>query len=541
MADILLIQPPIRDFYLTAKRTIPYGLACIAGALIERGFDVEILDALATSKSRILQKPMKMAYLDPFYGKEDISPFALFHHFRHYGYSYEYIGNRVKASGAFLVGISSLFTAYSNEALETAGIAKKANPGCRVVIGGHHPTYCPEDVLKCDAVDYIIRGEGEVTMPLLAEAIKNHASVRGLPGLGYKTGPGQFHIGRPVFMDRLDDFPLPADHLINHSFYNRKNRRSIVVITGRGCPMRCSYCCVGASSVFPYRKKSVDAVIREIGNATMRGDVGFVDFEDENLSMDKAWFLSLLKEITIQFKSLNMELRAMNGLFPPSLDETVVAAMKDAGFSALNLSLCSTRKKQLERFTRPDVTRDFQKALAWAQEYGLDAVGYIIAGAPHQTAGESLQDLLFLSGQRVLAGLSIYYPAPGSRDFEDCRKRGILPGDFSLMRSCALPISHTTRRIEAVTLLRLTRILNFMKRLIDEGKEIPGPAVFKKEEFVRKGREDTGLRLLAWFLEDGKIRGVTPEGEIYEHRISQKLTRGFLRGLGTIRMKGCRV
>ena len=53
MPDILLIQPPIRDFYLTAKRTIPYGLTCIAAALIENGFSVEILDALATSKARI--------------------------------------------------------------------------------------------------------------------------------------------------------------------------------------------------------------------------------------------------------------------------------------------------------------------------------------------------------------------------------------------------------------------------------------------------------------------------------------------------------
>ena len=47
MPDILLIQPPIRDFYLTAKRTIPYGLACIAPALIKNGFSVKILDAMA--------------------------------------------------------------------------------------------------------------------------------------------------------------------------------------------------------------------------------------------------------------------------------------------------------------------------------------------------------------------------------------------------------------------------------------------------------------------------------------------------------------
>ena len=58
--DILLIQPPIRDFYLTAKRTVPYGLASIAAGLIEAGFSVQILDALSTAKSRVVDLPPEM-------------------------------------------------------------------------------------------------------------------------------------------------------------------------------------------------------------------------------------------------------------------------------------------------------------------------------------------------------------------------------------------------------------------------------------------------------------------------------------------------
>ena len=64
MVDILLIQPPIRDFYLTAKRTIPYGLTAIAAALIAKGYTVDILDALAHGTNMIgpsiLMKTFKM-------------------------------------------------------------------------------------------------------------------------------------------------------------------------------------------------------------------------------------------------------------------------------------------------------------------------------------------------------------------------------------------------------------------------------------------------------------------------------------------------
>ncbi|RPJ71131.1 MAG: radical SAM protein, partial [Desulfobacteraceae bacterium] len=57
MIDLLLVQPPIRDFYLTAKRTIPYGLAAIAAAARAKGLAVAILDGLATPKSRLLPLP----------------------------------------------------------------------------------------------------------------------------------------------------------------------------------------------------------------------------------------------------------------------------------------------------------------------------------------------------------------------------------------------------------------------------------------------------------------------------------------------------
>ena len=147
MTDILLVQPPIRDFYLTAKRTIPYGMASIAAGLKAAGFSVQILDALATHQSRILDLPAEMSYLRPYYGKPDRSPFALFYHYKHFGYSFETIAQQVKAAHPFLVGISSLFTAYAGEAIHTAEAIKARHPGCKIVMGGHHPTELPAQVM----------------------------------------------------------------------------------------------------------------------------------------------------------------------------------------------------------------------------------------------------------------------------------------------------------------------------------------------------------------------------------------------------------
>jgi len=538
MPDILLIQPPIRDFYLTAKRTIPYGLACIASALINSGFSVAILDGLATSKSRIRDLPQELSYLQPYYGRPDLSPFALFHHFRHYGYSFDTIGKKAGESGAFLVGVSSLFTPYVREAIRTAEVVKASLPDAKIVLGGHHPSALPESVMASAAVDFVIRGEGEVVMPLLAEALSKGRRYDAIPGLVFRKRDGTIQISPAARMQQLDDYPLPATRLINQKFYRRKNGASTVIVASRGCPMKCSYCCFGDQPDLNYRKKRVANVVREIENFAGKNSSGFIDFEDENLSLDRRWFLRLLKEITDRFGEKRFEFRAMNGLYPPSLDDDVVRAMKTAGFKTLNLSLGSTCTQQLNQFNRADVKSAFERALKLAERYGMGAVGYLICAAPFQRVEDSITDLLYLAGRRVLAGVSIFYPAPGSKDYDLCRRHGLLPDEFACMRSSALPLSHTTGRTEAATLLRLARILNFMKSLLDMKTPIPDASSANIRIDHPDNRFQNGQRLIGKFLYDGRIKGVTPQGEVYDHLISENISREFVAGLTQVNIRG---
>jgi len=532
MPDVLLIQPPIRDFYLTAKRTIPYGLSCIASSLIKEGISVEIFDGLATAKSRIIEMPVEMAFLKNYYEGPDISPFSLFYHFRHFGYSFEHIGNIAKKSNAFLIGISSLFTPYWPEVLKTAEEIKKRVPSCQIVIGGHHPTENSAMVMESEFIDFILRGEGEVSMPLLYRALQGQFQLERVPGIVYRKADGSLQIEPPAIMGRLDAYPPPAEHLIKHKFYQRKGKGSMVVMTSRGCPMKCTYCSIGGSSYLKYRRRDVSCILDEIANGVEQYDLGFVDFEDENLSLNRKWFLSLLQGISERFGEKNLELRAMNGLYTPSLDEEMISEMQRAGFQTLNLSLCTLSKRMLDQYQRKDIRDVFEQVLGYAQKTGMDAVGYIIVGGPNQCAVESVDDLLYLATHNVIAGVSVYYPAPGSIEYDRCGKLGILPKSWTLMRSTAIPVSHTTSRIESLTLLRLGRILNFIKSLdrSPTGKtEIPSNS--NQRAFDISDKRDLGISLVKDFLSDGKIRGVYPDGKLFEHKVSKKLTQRFIQGL----------
>lgn len=528
MPDILLIQPPIRDFYLTAKRTLPYGLASIGATLRQAGFSVEIFDGLATSKSRVLQWPEEMAFLAPYYGREDRSPFSLFHHYRHFGYSLQHIAKQAKASAARIIGISSLFTAYSDVALATAAAVKKACPETPVVLGGHHPTALPEAVMRHPEVDYVLRGDGEANFPAFARAFLSGRALDGVPGLVRRRSDGTLANAPPAVVNDLNDLPAPAFDLINWRHYRRMGQGSLALTASRGCPLRCTYCAVNSAGYHGFRRRSVDSVISEIAAAARIEPIGFIDFEDEHLCSDKQWVLALLDQIKELFGRRPPELRAMNGLFAPSLDEKVIHSMQRSGFNSLNLALISTAASQLRRYARPDITTGFDRVLHLARQYALNCVAYLIVAGPDQDPYDSMQDLVYLAQRRVLAGVSVFYPAPGSSDFEWCRENRLLPGKLTLMRSTALPLAHVTDRDQAVTLLRLGRVMNFMKRLLDRGESLPLPAKWPRSIDPNMDRNAIGKRLLAAFLQDGIIRGMASDGRVFAHTIDTSLTRKFI-------------
>jgi hypothetical protein len=238
----------------------------------------------------------------------------------------------------------------------------------------------------------------------------------------------------------------------------------------------------------------------------------------------------------------------MNGLFPPTLDEEVVCAMKAAGFTALNLSLCTTCREQLKKFRRPDVREEFERSLVFAEKYGLESVAYIIVGAPGQDPKDSVADLVYLAAKTAIAGVSVFYPAPGSADFEKCGSQNLLPPALSQLRSTALPISDATTRKDSITLLRLARILNFVKSLDSAEREdvlrfakepqtetVPAKIPVSKAqcsvETHAARRRAIGKRLLGIFLRDGAIYGVSPEGHLFRHRTSDALCLEFRSGL----------
>ena len=185
---ILLIQPPVRDFYQTPIRTQPIGLSSLAAVLAEKNHEVEILDCQVRGRRKKIPLPEKFSYIKEFFPEGDLSPFRLYSGFYHFGLSFDEISSQIKKTAPDLVGISCQFTPYVSESISTAAAVKAVNPEIPVVFGGAHASVLPEEVLKSEYVDYVVIGEGERTLVDLVEAILEEKSISELEGVGYREG-----------------------------------------------------------------------------------------------------------------------------------------------------------------------------------------------------------------------------------------------------------------------------------------------------------------------------------------------------------------
>jgi radical SAM superfamily enzyme YgiQ (UPF0313 family) len=468
---ILLIQPPVEDFYQTSLRTLPVGLLYLAASLRCAGIDVEILDCQATMHKHVLEVPPEFAYLRRYYQPGNLSPFKLFSHYRHYGLPWEEIRERIRQAHADVIGISALFTPFYREALHVAALAKAVDPTCPVIMGGAHVNACPAQVFADPHVDFVVLGEGERTLPELVSALGDNrsAAISSICGVGYKTRGTLVVPEHGDLIEDIDALPLPARDLIDPTRYTLGGKRLTMLLTSRGCPYHCTFCSIFLTAGRQFRTRSINGIINEMRLCREHFGTEIFDIEDDNFSFDQKRAAAILGAIREEFGAAGIELLAMNGISAANLSESLVQEMQHAGFRALNLALVTSDKQRQRATKRPGSTPHFDRVVQKGAEVGLEMVNYLILGLPDSSLEEMLTSIIHLMERPVLIGPSVFYATPGTESYRQCLERGLLTSpELAFQRSTCFPVEtpHVTR-LDLVTLFRLCRVLNFVKARLD--------------------------------------------------------------------------
>jgi radical SAM superfamily enzyme YgiQ (UPF0313 family) len=310
--NILLVFP---GKYRAPDPQVPISLLHVASSLQQEGYQVEIFDMR----------------LEDYRGKV--------------------VGDPV------FVGITCMSGQQIHYGLEFARKVRAEAPNCPIVWGGVHPTLLPEQTAANEYVDVVVRGEGELVVPDLANKLVANENLDDVKGLTYKS-EGIVKSTADADLIDLDDIPveLPYDLLGLEKYHSLQSGR-FHIQTSRGCPHRCGFCYNSDFNKRRWRGKSAQRVLKEIEFILSKFPfVKIIDAIDDNFFVDEQRVKDICQGIIS--RKMNIKWRA-NCRFDylSSYKQDFLYLLEKSGCMELDFGGESGSEK-MQEFVCKDVTAD---------------------------------------------------------------------------------------------------------------------------------------------------------------------------------------
>jgi anaerobic magnesium-protoporphyrin IX monomethyl ester cyclase len=313
---------------------------------------------------------------------------------------------------AFLEGSAPIvgFSCMANllpYTLLVAQALKAHHPEKTVVLGGTGPTAVERDILqKFDAVDVIVRGEGERTIVDLMDALTAGRDLHSVAGISYRpNGSPVENPSRPRLTD-LDALPWPAYHRVEMAAY-----QGYGLVTSRGCPYRCTFCSVAPIWEHQAVLRSVQSVVAEMRHLFETYGVTLFLLQDEYFVSDKARMLDFCATLKTANLPIHWKCFARINL----VDEEMLRAMADAGCVHVRYGVESGSDAVLRRVAKGFTARQASETIALSAQIFPEVDAFFIWGFPFETMADFYKSVfqmaLFRSwGVRVLPCLLSFLP-----------------------------------------------------------------------------------------------------------------------------------
>jgi hopanoid C-3 methylase len=326
-----------------------------------------------------------------------------------------------------VVGLQCNFTTERNRTVRLAQRIKRENPGVFVVVGGHDASRDP-NWFHHDVIDAVAIGDGEEVMPPLVDAIRRGHDLATIPGLMLHRDGRWVSTGHAPTRGNLDDYPLPARHLIEHyadHYYINFHRPLALMETARGCPFKCNFCSVWKFHESTFREKSPERVVRELREIKAEAifitdDIFWMNVKRGEAMAKQIKAAGIKKFFTVQTRT------DIICKFPH-----LIEMWKDCGKLAIFLGLESVTDEGLKAVNKKNTADNNVKAIKILQELGVGFTpNFIVDPAWDRDDFKRLRDWIDHTGA-YNSGFSVLTPLPGT-DLWDTAKGQVTTHDWEM-------------------------------------------------------------------------------------------------------------
>ncbi|HMH06813.1 MAG TPA: radical SAM protein [Terriglobales bacterium] len=349
----------------------------------------------------------------------------------------ETVARLVREFDPELIGLS-VMTFQRRTATRIIDLVRTLKPSVKVVVGGYDPSLACEAYLGMN-LDYIVRGEGEVTFRELLRALEQGRGFDLISGLSWRDGDQWLH-NPDRAVHRLEDgeIRLPDRGARVLHGYTLLGRQVDVVETSRGCTYDCSFCSIIEMRGRNFHTYSFERVLADIRNAREHG-AHTIFLVDDNITLNVRRFEALCHAIIeAGLNELDYFVQAMTSAIA-SHGETLAPLMHRAGFRYVFLGIENILEGDLEflHAAAKNTARDngqsagnaTLRAIEWVHRNKMYVVGGLILGNPDDTL-ESIEANLDFA-RRYVDWPYIQHPTPypGTPMTQDFRERGLIMND----------------------------------------------------------------------------------------------------------------
>ncbi len=333
---------------------------------------------------------------------------------------------RVKREDPDIVAMSCTAHAFPS-AVEALKETSVACPNAKTVMGGYHPTFTAEEILRAYGfIDYVIRGEGERAFLDLVDHIANGEEPKKVLGVCYLKNGRVVTNPADMIID-LDALPSPNRDLVQGYDYGTWFKgirltfeKFTTILTSRGCPYGCRYCCCTTFSMGRWRTRSVDNVLDELEDIYGRG-YGSCVIVDDSFMLNPKRVLKICEGI----KRRKIRLQLLCESRADHASPGVLKAMKDAGFTVVYFGMESGVQRILDYYGKRITPQQNRRAVEEAKKAHLLVIGSFIIGAPVETRREILQTLKFASSLNLHGiEINVLDLTPGMDLWEEAKREG---------------------------------------------------------------------------------------------------------------------
>lgn len=302
------------------------------------------------------------------------------------GYGVKHLLRKMDSFQPDLVGMSMVTRNYRSfySILEQA---KQHHSKIQIVVGGPHVTILKEQVLQeCHAIDYGVAREGESA---LVELCQDELPKGEIKGLLYRSDGNIVYTGDREFAPDLDQIAWPR----YDKFEMNKYFHAINIISSRGCPYHCIFCCRHILSP-KYRARSPENVGDELEYWYKRGYRQF-NFEDDNFNIIKERVYAICDEI--ERRGLKgCLLRCSNGTRADRVDRDMLTRMREVGFKYIAFGVDAGNDRMLKVVKKGETMDVIEDAIKNACDLGYDIKLFFVYGNPTET-WEDVEDMAKIS------------------------------------------------------------------------------------------------------------------------------------------------